>query len=713
MDRVSPLDTQQRASGVRMRHGLVAAALLTATPLAHAGGHQSLAPLTVTPETTAPSGPLALDQPTSTGSRLGLTLEELPASATVIDSDTQRQRGVRTSREAVEAAPGFTAGEPPGSPGSFSSRGFTGGDIVVLHDGIREPGMSASTDNVWLYDRVEVLRGPASVLHGEGAIAGAINYVPRQPNPEQHEGDLLLSAGSFGRTWVAAGAGGPTDLDGLSYRVDASRLTSDGDIDRSGTRHDSLAGSLRYDASDRLRFTVSAQAEWDDTEPYFGTPVIDGGIDDRTVGNNYNVADAEMTMEGYWLRFDTEFAATERLRLRNRTYGHTGERTWKNVESYSYDPEEDVIERSVPIGIVHEQDLIGNRLEAVHDHTLFGLPHRVTVGTDISRTQFRHVNDSPYVGDDTVDVDNPDPGLYSSFSDTPMQPSVRTDNDRIALFGENRLSVGGGLHLIGGLRTEQIRLHGRDLREGTSDRERYTPTTGRLGAVWELPAGWTAYAQYATGAKPVSTPVTHSPARESQRLERSRAAEVGLRHRAWNDRLEWTLTAYDIAKRNLSVQDPENPDENRQIGRQESQGLELTMAVRPWDRWKFEADGTVLNAEYADYQSGDERFDGNTPPNVPERLANLRAHWYATDRLTLQTDLRYVGPRQGDDANTVDVPSYTLLGAAATWQFRSAEVTLRGRNLTDEQHVTWSSFNGSQWLLGESRSVDLTLSTHF
>ncbi|MDN3516776.1 TonB-dependent siderophore receptor [Aquisalimonas lutea] len=656
---------------------------------------------------------LGLERPARSVSRLGVPLEDLPASATIIDAETQRRRGVRTTREAVEAAGGFTGGEPPGAPASFSSRGFTGNDITILYDGVRvaEPGMFARPGSNWLYDRVEILRGPASVLHGEGAVAGAINFVPRRPDPDRSSGELLLGAGSFGETRVAAGAGGPTAVDGLSYRVDASRLARDGEIDRSGARYESLGGSLRLDASRRLRFTLSAEVQRDDIEPYFGTPVIDGGIDRRTVGNNYNVADAEMDMVGYWLRFDTDFAATDRLRLRNRVYAYTGERNWKNMEAYSYDPDQDVIRRSVPIRITHDQTLFGNRLEAIHDHTLFGLSHRVSVGLDISRNRFEHINNAPYQGADTVDVDDPDPGLY--FSDTSFEPGVRTTNDRYAVFGENRLRLGGGLSLVGGLRHELIRLDGEDLRAGERATERYRPTTGRIGAVWDLPAGVTTYAQYATGAKPTGSTVTFSPGDEGDRLERSRGVELGVRHRAWGDRLQWSAAAYDIAKRNLTVRDPDNRDLERQIGRQESRGVELAVVVRPWRSWRFRADGTLLNAEFADYATADGRYDGNTPPNVPERLANLRAEWFATDRLTLKASLRYVGPRQGDDANTVDVPSYTLFGAAATWQLRQLEITLRGRNLTDEQHVTWSSFGGSQWLLGDSRSVDLTLSTQF
>ena len=131
-------------------------------------------------------GSLDLTQQSSVGSRLGLTLREQPAAVEIIPGEVIRARGDLTAQEAVTRATGITAAGTPGDGSSaLASRGFVGHDLVTqLYDGTRlyvGAGTMTFPVDTWLLDRVEVLRGPASVIDGVGAIGGAINYVPRQP----------------------------------------------------------------------------------------------------------------------------------------------------------------------------------------------------------------------------------------------------------------------------------------------------------------------------------------------------------------------------------------------------------------------------------------------------------------------------------------------------------------------------------------------------
>ncbi|AJQ82883.1 TonB-dependent receptor [Xanthomonas oryzae pv. oryzae] len=116
-----------------------------------------------------------LESPEAVGSRLGLTQRETPASLQVIDHTDIATQGARTTSEVFDMVAGAMVGNVPGNPAVVTMRGFSGNTISVLHDGVR---LGASTivtrnlDTVGL-ERVEVLRGPASVLYGEGALGGA------------------------------------------------------------------------------------------------------------------------------------------------------------------------------------------------------------------------------------------------------------------------------------------------------------------------------------------------------------------------------------------------------------------------------------------------------------------------------------------------------------------------------------------------------------
>jgi iron complex outermembrane recepter protein len=124
-------------------------------------------------------GSLELDRPSTTGSRLGLTPQELPASVDILPGEVIRERGDTTAQEAVTRATGITAAGTPGDGSSaLASRGFVGHNSVMqLYDGTRlyvGAGTMTFPVDTWLFDRIDVIRGPASVLYGEGAVGGAI-----------------------------------------------------------------------------------------------------------------------------------------------------------------------------------------------------------------------------------------------------------------------------------------------------------------------------------------------------------------------------------------------------------------------------------------------------------------------------------------------------------------------------------------------------------
>ena len=134
---------------------------------------------------TGTRGELGLAEETATGSRLGLRALDIPASIDVVDSAVMETRGYQRISDAVETMPGVLAGHSPAAPSSFSVRGFTRSQITVLRDGVwlGPANMVMRPQNTFNLDRVELLRGPSSVLNGQGAVAGTINALTKQAEP--------------------------------------------------------------------------------------------------------------------------------------------------------------------------------------------------------------------------------------------------------------------------------------------------------------------------------------------------------------------------------------------------------------------------------------------------------------------------------------------------------------------------------------------------
>ncbi|MYD69437.1 MAG: Plug domain-containing protein [Acidobacteria bacterium] len=118
-----------------------------------------------------------------TTSKLGLTAMEVPASLNVIDSSVMEARGYPRISDAVETTPGVVVGQNPAAPSSFSMRGFTRSQITVLRDGIwlGPANMVMRPQNTFNLDRVEVLRGPSSVLNGRTTSSNPSTSSRRPP----------------------------------------------------------------------------------------------------------------------------------------------------------------------------------------------------------------------------------------------------------------------------------------------------------------------------------------------------------------------------------------------------------------------------------------------------------------------------------------------------------------------------------------------------
>lgn len=152
---------------------------------------------------------LLLDQPSGAGSRTGLTARELPASVDAVSARTILERGDYFVRDAITRTTGLTDIASPGDGGmSFSARGFTGVNSVGLaEDGARlavAAGTQTYPTDSWGYDRIEVLRGPASVVFGNGTVGATINAVRKSPRREAGvEG--LVGVGDHGSARLGVG----------------------------------------------------------------------------------------------------------------------------------------------------------------------------------------------------------------------------------------------------------------------------------------------------------------------------------------------------------------------------------------------------------------------------------------------------------------------------------------------------------------------------
>lgn len=675
----------------------------------------------------------------ATASRLGLDPDEVPATLDVLDRDDIQARGLRDSVEILRAMPGVMAGNLPGQPGVASMRGFASGAVSYLFDGVRltSSGFSSRNWDSFQFERVEVLKGPASVLYGEGVLAGAINFVPKAASLDEADGagEVLLGYGSHDN----ARLGLDRNLrlsDTVAVRGVLSANRSDGYIDDTASDAQSFGGSLLWRPSDAVSLKVALDYQRDDFDTaYFGAPLVPyslaadpSGLVENSLGwvideaardRNYNVRDGRMDSRSWWLRTRLDYRVAENWSLSNEASVYDARRRWDNTEDFSYNAATGLLDRS-SARIHHDQRVWNQRLTLKHDGRLGGRRHSFAAGMEYSDTDFFNLRRFGHAA--PVDLLAHDRGEFPADTAANFDDGRNDFTTRVkvaALFVEDALNLTPRWLLVGGLRHERIELDRRNLDLDTGLRSRFgrefSPTSWRLGSVFELRPDTQAYAQYSSAVLPVSSLLTINQRNNSFDLSHGDAVEVGMRGTVLDRRLRWSAAVYRLRQDDILTRDPQQPQISVQNGRQSSRGVELSLSAQATSRLRIDASATLLSARFDTLrEAGGADRSGNRPSNVPERTASVDA-WYRLDGLPLSFNLglRHVGDFYTDNANTYRVKAHTVADAAVDWNGASGRYTLRVRNLTDAFYADWSGYSASQVYLGAPRSVELSYTRSF
>ncbi|MGC7840659.1 TonB-dependent receptor [Pseudomonas wayambapalatensis] len=661
-----------------------------------------------------------LATPTQAGSRLNLSALETPASTTSITAEQIQQRANLTVQDAVTRSPGITSVGTPGNGNTaLSARGFSGhSSVMTLFDGSRlYTGAGTQTFPVdpWMVERIDVIRGPASVLYGEGATGAVINVIPKKPFDGEIRNHLRLGYGSWDRQQLGLDSGGSLS-ERLSYRLTLNKQEGNGWVDRTDSRSLALSAALRFDATDDLSFTLAH--ERGDAQPsnYFGTPLIDGHLRDSLRKKNYNIQNDVQRYHDEWTRFNTDWTLSDSVTASNQLYYIKSRRHWRNAEDYTWDPSREQLERASYLEIKHNQEQIGDRQSFTFDHSLFGLNSKTVVGAEYNKIRFNVDNNSPYtdVGGDYVDPWNPAPGWFQSRNVTRAQTLSTTHT--FALFAENRTQLTDRLSLVTGIRRDQNHIDRDNLTNDTRVDRSLQGGNWRAGLVFAVTDNLSLYGQYSTSEDGVNNLISLSPSQINYDLTESKQTELGLKQRFWDGRGEWTLAAYHIIKKKLLVDDPIS-HEKQQAGQQTSDGLEAALELDLGHQWQVSANASVVRAKYDDFDEivGSIAQDraGNRPANVPRRIANLWLNKGFGQTVDAGIGLRYVDQRYADTANAYSVPGYTVVDANLGWQvLPDVRLGLQLNNLFNRDYVV-AAHSGEQWLLGAPRSYFATVDYSF
>ncbi|MBE7384641.1 MAG: TonB-dependent receptor [Leptolyngbya sp. SIO1E4] len=636
----------------------------------------------------------------TTATRTDTPLRDIPQSIQVIPQEVLEDQQVLRLNDALRNVSGVvTSINSPRSQG-FLVRGFN--NASILRDGFRIIfGSNGNLGSAELsnLERIEVLKGPTSILSGVVEPGGAINLVSKQPLSEPAY-DIGVRLGNRRLIEPSLDLTGPLTADGqLSYRLNAlvRREEYFRDFDESITRS-FVAPVLRWNISDRTDLTIRLEYT-DETRPddngllALGDRVADIPFD-RNLGEPGDFAESETLRVGY----DFEHRFSDNWRIRN-AFRYTESDVFTFGAFTGFGPLNETTGDLNRIFRVIDQrsEIYELQTNIVGEFNTGTIAHKVLLGVDL----FRRDEQSLSLGDPTpvpINIFNP---VYGATQDNTLflLDDRDTRQDGLGIYLQDQVTLAENLKLLLGIRYESVE------QETTRNPNAFNPNTStssqddeafipRVGIVYQPIEPVSLYASYAESFIPNRGADAQGVPLEP---EEGQQFEVGVRAELLEGRLVANLALFDITKQNVATPDPNDLLAQIAIGEQRSQGIELDVAGEILPGWNI-----IANYAYTDTEIT-ESNDVNSPEGsrlagAPEHNFNLWTRYNiqsgSLEGLGLGLGFNYVGERFGDNANSFRLDDYFLTNAAISYERDNWQAALNFRNLFDVDYIEASTGTG-------------------
>lgn len=653
----------------------------------------------------------------TTGTKTNTPLIETPQSISVINRQQMDAQNVQSVTDALRYSAGVVATTPAISQrfDTFSIRGFDASSSGILRDGLRGTTAQAwpKTEPYGL-ERVEVLRGPSSVLYGQNAPGGLVNLITKRPLDKPFH-EVMLQGGSFDRLQGQLDLSGPIDKDGqFLYRL--TGLARDSNTQFKAIPDDKVfiapAFTWRPDIDTTLTIlTDYSHEKFGPPRPYIpiqGTllPNKNGQLP-RNQFLDQPGLDNDRTQYSAGYLFERHLDDTFTMRS-NFRYGHVDLLT-NTASGMSLAADQRTLNRALyQFRIVGDTYASDNQIQA--DWWMGSTQFVSLAGVDYRRsTEDYYLNSGSAP---SIDIFNP---VYNQpiGAATTASASTWQTSDQIGIYGQQQIKFDGRWVLsFGGRQDWSNSATDNRLKRSTATQDDKA-FTYRTGLVYLSDVGLAPYIGYSTSFSPVlGTDFYGQPYKPTI----GRQAEIGIKYQPAGASSFVTMSVFDLYQENMQTTDPNNSLNRLQVGEVRSRGFELQGVANPIAGLNLVASYT--HAELTVTKSNTAAELGNRPTGLPADTASLWGDYtFQSGPLAgfgAGLGTRYVGESFADSANTIGVPSYVLFDAALHYDLGKLHRDLKGMrlavnatNLTNKQYYVSCSTTSCN--AGFDRSVIASL----
>lgn len=636
-----------------------------------------------------------------TATRTSTPLRDVPQAVSAVTRAELDERAVRSLNEALETVPGVSLTMGEGRRDQVNIRGFSALYDQYL-DGFRDdtPYYRDLAD----IERIEVLRGPASVLYGRGSGGGLVNRISKKPRFGGDVGEVSLSAGSYD-AFRGTFDIGRSPGDGFAWRFNAAAEDSNGFRDYAHLDRQLAAPSAAWRIG---AGTLVAQAEFlrDRRMPDRGIPGLDGRPAPVDIATYYgDPARDHLDNDSSEARLTWRSPLGERWTLRASLVGHSVDGDFYNTYANSVSDDGTQVLRGQYNSQTSTRDGFG-QVEALADFGNGAVRHALLFGMEGGQQKRGSLlwrgSAAP------VALVDPDLSVGSTPSDT-----LSTDRDFIGnslgVYLQDQLSFGAHWKALVGGRWDRFGQALADHLDGSRLSRNDTTFSPRAGVVWQPDDTHSLYAAWSRSFQTSGDGFSLAANTADLSPEQSTLKEIGWKG-DWRDGAVTASAAlFEQTRDGLRTTDPADPSRLIQVGEQRSRGIELELGGRIGERLDVRLGYTRLDAEILrsnDSQNG-VALTGNRPSNVPEQSASLWGTYALGHGFDAGLGVFAVGDRFSANDNLVRLPGYVRTDAMLRWRGGRHEVSLNLRNLGD---ITWyeTAHTTNQIMPGTPRALTLT-----
>ncbi|HCD5411167.1 TPA: TonB-dependent siderophore receptor [Klebsiella oxytoca] len=703
-------------------------ALWTATLAVSSIGNQALAAeetLVVTAGSSEdPTAPLKgiVATRTLSATKTAAEIVKTPQSVSVVTRDQMRALDVTSVSQALRYSAGvFT--EYRGSSNRNDEvfvRGFS--YVPKFLDGLSYGATASSqtgTFDPWLLERVELVRGPASVLFGQVNPGGLIAMTSKRPVSQPiHE--LQFRTGNHHLAEGAFDFGGPLSDDGrLLYRLNGIARTQNSQVEDYKETRMAIAPALTWYPDDATRMTLLTSYQKDPDAGYrnflprYGTvESVDGSYiprDFNVSDPSYNQSWREQTMIGY----EFEHQPDDTFTLRQNARYATIKQKYRYLVYSSSPANSSVLSRRAQHETRQTDEFgIDNQLEA--KFASGQVAHTVIGGLD-----YKTSKDKQYLGragGSQYDLDWRSPTYGVSVDESAFSPATNEQQnlDQAGVYVQDQLSWQNWELLVSG-RYDWAEVRTTDFTDASSTQQNDNKFTWRTGLLYAFDSGLSPYISYSTSFEP-NLQTNRAPGVGPFDPSEGKQVEVGVKYQPDPNALI-TLALYDLTQSNVATYNSaagwfENS------GKVRSKGVEAEAHATLFENLNLIASYTYTDAETVNTTVVG--TEGKTPARIPTHMASAFTSYTLPDgalkSLTAGVGVRYIGTSYGDAKNTFKVPAVDLYDAMVSYELGELNSSLKGaqvqfnvNNIADTRYVA-SCASDSACFYGIGRTVTATVS---